>query len=162
MTSPKPLFPTSTELVQSFVCLFFPSTIHNNSMKYSGRAGRAGRPGEAITYFTKDDAEYLRSIANVMQASGCDVPEWMLTLKKPTKEMKKRLKMKPLERESISTMSTYDAKKIQHKKEVVEKSKQKGEWQKNRQHDEPRKSKGKPDNSKGPRRVGKNQRDQKN
>jgi len=121
----------------------------------TGRAGRAGRPGEAITYFTKDDAEYLRSIANVMQASGCDVPDWMLTLKKPTKEMKKRLKMKPLERESISTMSTYDAKKIQHKKEVVEKSKQKGEWQKNRGHDGSNKPKGKPNATKGNHRVGK-------
>lgn len=26
-----------------------------------GRCGRAGRKGEAITYFTKDDAPYLKS-----------------------------------------------------------------------------------------------------
>lgn len=25
-----------------------------------GRTGRAGRIGEAVTYFTKDDAEYLK------------------------------------------------------------------------------------------------------
>jgi len=78
-----------------------------------GRAGRAGRQGEAITYFTKQDAEYLRgfhfilflfssfhfhfhfhlksinfflkknSIANVMKESGCDIPDWMLALPKP-------------------------------------------------------------------------------
>lgn len=48
-----------------------------------GRTGRAGRQGEAITYFTKDDLEYLRSIVNVMKESGCEVPDWMLNLKKP-------------------------------------------------------------------------------
>lgn len=88
-----------------------------------GRAGRAGREGEAITYFTKDDAEYLRSIAGVMRDSGCDVPEWMLSLKKPTKEMRKRLRMKPLERESISTVPAYDLKKMQRKKAGIEKAK---------------------------------------
>jgi ATP-dependent RNA helicase DDX52/ROK1 len=46
-----------------------------------GRTGRAGRRGTAITFFTTDDAGSLRSIANVMRSSGCDVPEWMLQLK---------------------------------------------------------------------------------
>eukprot|EP00118_Oscarella_pearsei_P012556 m.93242 g.93242 ORF g.93242 m.93242 type:complete len:211 (+) comp36777_c1_seq2:1593-2225(+) len=50
-----------------------------------GRTGRAGRPGEAVSFFTEDDAPYLRSIVNVMKESGCDVPEWMLKLKKPDK-----------------------------------------------------------------------------
>ncbi|KAI9314939.1 P-loop containing nucleoside triphosphate hydrolase protein [Dichotomocladium elegans] len=49
-----------------------------------GRTGRAGRAGEAVTYYTKDDMAYLRSIVNVMKESGCEVPEWMLKLKKPT------------------------------------------------------------------------------
>jgi len=88
-----------------------------------GRAGRAGREGEAITYFTKDDAEYLRSIATVMRDSGCEVPEWMLSLKKPTKEMKKRLRMKPMERQSISTVPAYDLKKFEKKKAHIEKAK---------------------------------------
>lgn len=35
-----------------------------------------------MTFFTEDDMEYLRSIANVMKLSGCEVPEWMLSLKK--------------------------------------------------------------------------------
>lgn len=30
----------------------------------------------------EDDADRLRSIANVMRQSGCEVPAWMLTLKK--------------------------------------------------------------------------------
>lgn len=29
-----------------------------------------------------DDQPMLRSIANIMKISGCDVPEWMLQLKK--------------------------------------------------------------------------------
>lgn len=38
-----------------------------------GRTGRAGRKGVAITFFTESDMEYLRSIANVMRISGCEV-----------------------------------------------------------------------------------------
>ncbi|EED93619.1 predicted protein, partial [Thalassiosira pseudonana CCMP1335] len=45
-----------------------------------GRTGRAGRAGRAITFFTEADFENLRTIANVMKLSGCEVPEWMLTL----------------------------------------------------------------------------------
>jgi hypothetical protein len=41
-----------------------------------------GRTGSAVTFFTEDDIPALRSVANVMRLSGCDVPEWMLTLKK--------------------------------------------------------------------------------
>ena len=57
-----------------------------------GRTGRAGRKGTAITLFTEDDkvSEWmwseskpmLRSIANLMKLSGCEVPDWMLQLKK--------------------------------------------------------------------------------
>ncbi|KAJ1550372.1 RNA-dependent ATPase rok1, partial [Cladochytrium tenue] len=49
-----------------------------------GRTGRAGRPGDAVTFFTRADAEYLRIVVNVMRESGCDVPEWMLDLHNPT------------------------------------------------------------------------------
>jgi ATP-dependent RNA helicase DDX52/ROK1 len=43
--------------------------------------GRAGREGEAVTFFTEDDLPRLRSIANVMKLSGCEVPDWMLSIK---------------------------------------------------------------------------------
>ena len=81
-----------------------------------GRTGRAGRTGEAITYFTKEDAPYLKTIVNVMKESGCDVPEWMLSMKNPSKKEKKLLKQKPIDRKSISTISGYDQKKMKHKK----------------------------------------------
>ncbi|CAN6481900.1 unnamed protein product [Victoria cruziana] len=47
-----------------------------------GRTGRAGRKGEAITLYTEADLPFLRNIANVMVASGCEVPSWILTLPK--------------------------------------------------------------------------------
>lgn len=47
-----------------------------------GRTGRNGRKGKAVTFFTEDDMVYLRTIANVMKISGCEVPDWMLSLKK--------------------------------------------------------------------------------
>lgn len=54
-----------------------------------GRTGRAGSRGTAITYFTKNDANHLKSISHVMKDSGCDVPEWMLTVQKKKKHYKK-------------------------------------------------------------------------
>lgn len=59
-----------------------------------GRTGRAGRKGKAITFFTKQDGEKLRGIANVMKASGCDVPEWMLQLRKNGNNKKNDAKTK--------------------------------------------------------------------
>lgn len=47
-----------------------------------GRTGRAGNTGTAVTFFTEADMPNIRSIANVMRLSGCDVPEWMLRIKK--------------------------------------------------------------------------------
>ncbi|KAJ3388778.1 RNA-dependent ATPase rok1 [Lobulomyces angularis] len=100
-----------------------------------GRTGRAGRPGEALTYFTKDDAPYLKSsticlsIVNVMRQSGCEVPEWMLKLPKPSKMLKSQLRRNPLERKQIKTISSYDEKKNKKKRDIVEASKRKSEKQ---------------------------------
>ena len=73
-----------------------------------GRTGRAGRDGIAITYFTDEDAPFLKScvvfcssggsvteetdlhrIANVIMQSGQSVPDWMVRLPKPGKKKKK-------------------------------------------------------------------------
>lgn len=56
-----------------------------------GRTGRAGRKGKAITYFTQDDKPKLRSIANILRNSGCKVPEYMLTIKKQSKKVRRKL-----------------------------------------------------------------------
>lgn len=34
-----------------------------------GRTGRAGKKGTAVTFFTDEDAEFLRNIANLMKKS---------------------------------------------------------------------------------------------
>lgn len=46
--------------------------------------------GEAITFFTEEDAGQLRGIANVMRAAGCEVPDWMLALKKERHHRKRK------------------------------------------------------------------------
>ncbi|KAJ1648230.1 RNA-dependent ATPase rok1 [Coemansia erecta] len=90
-----------------------------------GRTGRAGRLGKAITYFTKTDAPYLKTIVNVMRQSGCEVPDWMLQLKNPKKNDKKILKKKPLDRGSISTVPKFDKQRQKHKQQIIEQSKAK-------------------------------------
>jgi ATP-dependent RNA helicase DDX52/ROK1 len=37
-----------------------------------------------------------------MRNSGCDVPEWMLSLKAPTQNAKKQLRRRPVERKDVS------------------------------------------------------------
>jgi len=62
----------------------------------------------------------LRSIANVMKNSGCDVPEWILHLDRAPKATRKRLAKKPIERPHIETVTTYDLKQSRKaKKEKV-------------------------------------------
>jgi ATP-dependent RNA helicase DDX52/ROK1 len=67
-----------------------------------GRTGRGGRSGEAVTFFVENDIRLLRTIANVMRISGCDVPEWMLTLKKLERKAQKRLKTRAVKRSSFN------------------------------------------------------------
>lgn len=76
-----------------------------------GRTGRGGRTGKAVTFFTEDDMMYLRSIANVMKLSGCDVPAWMLALKKTSVRARKELLKAPPQRHRINTVSGYDLQK---------------------------------------------------
>lgn len=82
----------------------FPQTVQSYIHRI-GRTGRAGKQGRAITYFTKDDAPYLKSVVNVMRQSGCDVPEWMSKLPKPSKMLKKKLRSKPVQRQDVRAAS---------------------------------------------------------
>lgn len=90
-----------------------------------GRTGRAGRAGKAITMFTEDDVVNLRSIANVMKASGCEIPEWIMGIKKPSRDTKKKLKKVPVHRADIKTLSSYDKEQGNKKKQIVAMSKAK-------------------------------------
>ncbi|WVW86549.1 ATP-dependent RNA helicase ROK1 [Kwoniella bestiolae CBS 10118] len=78
----------------------FPQTVQSYIHRI-GRTGRAGRPGKAITFFNLEDGPYLRTIANVLRSSGCPVPEYMLDMKKPTKNQKRSLAKAPIKRKAI-------------------------------------------------------------
>ncbi|ORX36219.1 P-loop containing nucleoside triphosphate hydrolase protein [Kockovaella imperatae] len=80
--------------------LDFPQTTQSYIHRI-GRTGRAGQPGKAITFFTDVDAPHLRTIANVLRASGCQVPEWMLELKKPGKNEKHKVARAPVKRARV-------------------------------------------------------------
>ncbi|GAA5911141.1 hypothetical protein JCM8208_000289 [Rhodotorula glutinis] len=67
-----------------------------------GRTGRAGKPGRAVTFFTKADSGHLKTIVNVMRASGCPVADWLLALPNPSQDAKKALRLRPIGRKDIS------------------------------------------------------------
>ncbi|XP_054262312.1 probable ATP-dependent RNA helicase DDX52 [Macrosteles quadrilineatus] len=90
-----------------------------------GRTGRAGRPGRAVTFFTEADRPILRSIATVMKDSGCEVPEYMLALKKVSKRAKRKLEQRAPERKPISTMPSYVKYRANRLKSKIESTKKK-------------------------------------
>lgn len=94
-----------------------------------GRTGRAGRHGRAITFFTESDFDNLRTIANVMRLSGCDVPEWMLQLKRQSNKSGGQKK----KRDDIDTTPVYDKRRMKRRKECIEKSKQKKSFNEQKQ-----------------------------
>ncbi|XP_074029596.1 probable ATP-dependent RNA helicase DDX52 [Leptinotarsa decemlineata] len=73
-----------------------------------GRAGRAGRRGKAVTFFTTEDTANLRSIAHVLKDSGCDVPPYMLTMKKVARKVRKQLEISAPKRDDITTKPLFD------------------------------------------------------
>ncbi|CED82675.1 p-loop containing nucleoside triphosphate hydrolase protein [Phaffia rhodozyma] len=90
-----------------------------------GRTGRAGRDGQAITFFNNEDGANLKMIANVMRQSGCEVPEWMLALKNPSKKDRRKLQKKPTDRMEVRTAagSGLGRQKATKRREMVEGSK---------------------------------------
>ena len=67
-----------------------------------GRTGRANREGTAVTFFTDEDKPQLRSLANLLKVSGCEVPEWIFSLPLSTKKERRKIEKNPVERESVS------------------------------------------------------------
>ncbi|KAJ7102415.1 P-loop containing nucleoside triphosphate hydrolase protein [Mycena belliarum] len=68
----------------------FPTSVQSYVHRI-GRTGRAGREGKAVTYFTDDDAPYLKAIANVLLQSGSTVSDWILKLPKPSKLKRRQM-----------------------------------------------------------------------
>ncbi|XP_033197631.1 DExD-box helicase 52 [Bombus vancouverensis nearcticus] len=93
-----------------------------------GRTGRAGHKGKAITFFTVQDTTNLRSIATIMRESGCNVPDYMLAMKKHSKRERRKHECKAPIRESISTLPTFKRVQTFKKRKVaVNDSKKKSE-----------------------------------
>jgi len=86
-----------------------------------GRTGRAGRAGKAVTFFTEQDRTILRTIAEVMKNSGCDVPGYMLSMKKASRDDRKKLASKAPKRDGIT--SKYEKDEMKKKEEMIAASK---------------------------------------
>ncbi|KAF8912927.1 P-loop containing nucleoside triphosphate hydrolase protein [Gymnopilus junonius] len=68
----------------------FPTSVQSYVHRI-GRTGRAGREGKAVTFFTDEDAPYLKMIANIILQSGSSVPDWILKLPKPSKLKRRQM-----------------------------------------------------------------------
>jgi len=111
----------------------FPQTVQSYIHRI-GRTGRAGRPGKAITFFSKEDGPYLRTIANVLNASGCPVPEYALAMPKPSKNLKRQLAKAPVKRKAVGGGGRDVAREMAKKKrQMVEASKRRKDKGKGKQ-----------------------------
>ncbi|CAE8617318.1 unnamed protein product, partial [Polarella glacialis] len=90
-----------------------------------GRTGRAGRQGKAITFFTIQDFESLRSIVSVMRQSGCPVEDWMLRLKPKSKNDRRLAEYRQPKRKRIATVAGWDLAQGHKKKQMIRDSRKK-------------------------------------
>lgn len=91
---------------------FPPSTV--SYIHRIGRTGRAGRPGQAVTFFTDKDKVLLRNIASIVQKSGGQVPEYMLKMKKASRQDKRKLAKSAIKREGIVKDKAVLKRKLSH------------------------------------------------
>ncbi|KAK5992806.1 ATP-dependent RNA helicase ROK1 [Cladobotryum mycophilum] len=106
----------------------------------AGRTGRAGREGGvAVTFYTKDDIPFVKTVANVIAASEkqagktddeAGVQKWLLdALPNVGKEDRKKLKERGIEsrrsggREQITSQSGYERRKEHNKRGAIQGSK---------------------------------------
>ncbi len=100
---------------------FPPSTV--SYIHRIGRTGRAGRSGKAVTLFTDEDKVLLRNIASVIKNSGGEVPEYMLKMKKASRQDKRRLAKSAVTRQSIRQESSFDKARRVKKEQMIAASK---------------------------------------
>lgn len=97
---------------------FPPSTV--SYIHRIGRTGRGGRQGEAITFFTDKDKTLLRDVASIVQRSGGQVPEYMLKMKKASRQDKRKMAKSAVAREGI-TKESREKQRKQRKRKLMEK-----------------------------------------
>ncbi len=100
----------------------FPSTSASYIHRI-GRTGRAGRPGSAVTFFTQRDATLLRSVAQIIKNSGGEVPDYMLKMKKATRQEKRYLAKHAINRETICRETKYDRERRERLQRSIAKTK---------------------------------------
>lgn len=123
--------------------------VPNSAAAYVHRAGRTGRAGReggvAVTFYTKEDIPFVKSVANVIAASEKQaetkdgtVQKWLLdALPKVSKEDKQKLKVRGVEarrtggKASISTKSAWERRREYNRAQAIEASKKRkrDEWQ---------------------------------
>ncbi len=112
----------------------------------AGRTGRAGREGGiAVTFYTKEDVPFVKSVANVIAASekqagkreGAAVQKWLLdALPDVAKDDKRKLKVRGVEsrrtggKASITTKSSWERRREHNKAQAIEASKRRKRQQK--------------------------------
>lgn len=109
----------------------------------AGRTGRAGREGGvAVTFYTKDDIPFVKSVANVIAASekqaaaggekggSTTVQKWLLdALPNVAKEDKRKLKVRGVEsrrtggKATITTKSSWERRREHNRLQAIEASK---------------------------------------
>lgn len=90
-----------------------------------GRTGRGGKAGRAVTFFTKEDDQAVKPIINVMKQSGCEAgfSGWMENMTKMSKNEKKKVKHKEIDRKDISTVPKLVKHKRKQREQMIEASK---------------------------------------
>jgi ATP-dependent RNA helicase DDX52/ROK1 len=66
-----------------------------------GRTGRGGVRGQAITFYTGEDKPMLKVLGDLLHTSGVEVPDWIINLRKPKRNVIKQLAKRPTERDHI-------------------------------------------------------------
>lgn len=92
-----------------------------------GRTGRGGKSGRAVTFYTKEDAQAIIPIRNVMKQSGCSqgYSEWMEGISKLNKNEKKYIRTHEKRRGEISTVPQVFKDKRNKRKLMIENTKRK-------------------------------------
>ncbi|TFK40884.1 P-loop containing nucleoside triphosphate hydrolase protein [Crucibulum laeve] len=103
----------------------FPTSVQSYIHRI-GRTGRAGREGKAVTFFTDEDASYLKSIANVILQSGFSVPDWILKLPKPSK-IKRRTMGKTKRPDTVNMARKVGRREAIKKRDMIAGSKRRRE-----------------------------------
>jgi ATP-dependent RNA helicase DDX52/ROK1 len=61
-----------------------------------------------VTFFTDEDKPVVRSLANLLHASGCSVPEWIMSMPKVDRKLKKKMEKYPIRRLPVGVAEGKD------------------------------------------------------